>query len=131
MQAGINTAKAVRPMQEVTNHPQALSGSRIMLMPLVRMSSVVVMKFREPNNCPTQKMPIEAAHRTTPNPWPGPATEPTAFSGAYWVHPPNVGPSPTKKDAIKTRKDTNVTQNDIMLKWGNGMSSAPTWMGRK
>ncbi len=25
----------------------------------------------------------------------------------------------------------NVTQNDIMLKRGNGMSSAPTWMGRK
>ena len=30
-----------------------------------------------------------------------------------------------------TMKATNVTQNDIMLMCGNGMSSAPTWMGRK
>src|SRR5258708_14670524 len=34
-------------------------------------------------------------------------------------------------DDTRTRKATNVTQNDIMLKWGNGMSSAPTWMGKK
>src|ERR1700722_8346335 len=131
MQAGISTAKAVRPMQEVTNHAHAVNGSRIMLMPLVRMSSVVVMKFSEPSNWPTQKIPMEAAHRSVPQPSPGPPTEPTALSGAYWVHPPKDGPSPTKKEAIKTRKDTNVTQNDIMLKWGNGMSSAPTWIGRK
>ena len=37
----------------------------------------------------------------------------------------------TKKDDISTRKATKVTQNDIMLKWGKGMSSAPTWIGRK
>ena len=131
MQAGISTANAVRPMQEVMNHAHAVSGRRIRLMPFTRRSSVVVMKFSEPSNCPTQKMAIEAAQRTTPMPWPGPPTGPTAFSGAYCVQPPRVGPSPTKNDEIRTRKATNVTQNDIMLKRGKGMSSAPTWMGRK
>jgi hypothetical protein len=71
MQAGINTAKAVRPMQEVMNHAQALSGRRIRLMPFTRRSSVVVMKFNEPSNWPTQKIAIEIAQRTTPVPCPG------------------------------------------------------------
>src|SRR5580658_4980665 len=131
MQAGINTAKAVRPMHDVMNQAQALSGKRHRLMPRVRISSVVVMKFSEPSNWPTQKMAIESAHRTTPVPSPGPPTSPIALSGAYWVQPPRVGPVPTKNEDTRTRKPTNVTQNDIMLKWGNGMSSAPTWMGRK
>ncbi len=61
----------------------------------------------------------------------GPQIEPTALSGAYCVQPPRVGPSPTKNDDIRTRNATNVTQNDIMLKRGKGMSSAPTWIGRK
>ena len=104
MQAGISTANAVKPMQEVMNQAQALSGSRISDMPLQRMSSVVVMKFNEPSNWPIQKMPIEAAQRTTPRPWPGPPTEPTALSGAYCVQPPRVGPSLTKNDATRTRK---------------------------
>jgi len=73
-----------------------------------------------------QKIPMEDAHRTSPNPWPGPATEPTALNGAYCVQPASVGPSPTKNDATSTQKATNVTQNDIMLKRGKGMSSAPT-----
>src|SRR5450631_3046703 len=76
-------------------------------------------------------MAREVAQITTPAPWPGPATEPTALSGAYWVQPPSVGPSPTKNDKIMTQKATNVVQNDIMLKCGNGMSSAPVWMGMK
>src|ERR1017187_6710388 len=118
-------------MHEVMNHAQALSGRRMRLIPLTRRSRVVVMKFNEPNNWPTQNSAMEIAHRTTPAPCPGPPTEPTAFSGAYWVQPPRVGPSPTKKDDISTRKATNVTQNDIMLKCGKGMSSAPTWIGRK
>src|ERR1700722_16820341 len=126
MHAGISTANAVRPMMEVMNHAQALSGSRISDMPLVRMSSVVVMKFNEPSNCPMQKIEIELAHRITPRPPPGPPTEPIALNGAYCVHPPRVGPSPTKNDVTRTRKPTNVTQNDIMLKCGKGMSSAPT-----
>src|ERR1700733_48724 len=131
MQAGINTANAVNPITEVMNHAHALSGSRIRDMPRVRMSSVVVMKFSEPSNWPMQKRAIEEAHRTTPNPWPGPATEPTALRGGYCVQPPSVGPSGTKNDATRTRNATNVTQNDIILKCGNGMSSAPTWIGKK
>src|ERR1700758_2129121 len=131
MQAGIRTANAVKPMTEVINQAQALSGSRIRDMPRVRMSSVVVMKFNEPSSWPTQKMAIEAAHRTPPNPCPGPDTEPTALNGAYCVHPPSVGPSPTKTDDTSTRKATNVTQNDIILKCGKGISSAPTWIGKK
>ena len=67
MQAGISTANAVRPMQEVMNQAQTVSGRRIRLMPLQRMSSVVEMKFSEPSNCPTQKMAMETAHST----WPG------------------------------------------------------------
>src|ERR1035438_583280 len=126
MHAGISTANAVNPMHEVMNHAHALNGRRIRLIPFTRRSSVVVMKFNEPNNCPTQNRPIEDIHKTTPRPWPGPATAPTAFSGAYCVQPPNVGPSPRKNDDIKTRNAVNVTQNDIMLNRGNGISSAPT-----
>src|ERR1022692_3297234 len=131
MQAGIKTAKAVRPMQEVMNQDHALSGKRHKLIPRVRMSSVVVMKLSEPSNWPTQKIAMEVAQRTTPIPSPGPPAEPTALKGAYCVQPPKVGPSLVKNDAIRTRKPTNVTQNDIMLKCGKGMSSAPTWMGKK
>src|ERR1035438_1308584 len=125
MQAGISTANAVKPMIEVMNQPQALSGSRIRDMPLQRMSSVVVMKFNEPNNWPIQKMPIEAAQRTTPRPWPGPPTAPTALKGAYCVQPPRLGPSGTKNAATITPKATNVTQNDTILQWGEGMCYGP------
>src|SRR5579864_88856 len=131
MQAGINTAKAVRPMTDVMNHPQTVRGRRHMLSPLVRMSSVVVMKFSDPNSWPTQNKPIEIAQSMTPLPCPGPETAPTALSGAYCVHPPRVGPSLTKKEESSTRKPLKVTQNDIMLKWGKGMSSAPTCIGKK
>src|ERR1700690_2543217 len=131
MQAGIKTANAVKPMTEVMNQDHALSGRRQRLIPRVRISSVVVMKFSEPSNWPMQKIAMEVAHKTTPVPSPGPAAEPTALSGAYCVQPPRVGPSLTKNEETRTKKPTNVTQNDIMLKWGRGMSSAPTWIGRK
>src|ERR1019366_6420308 len=98
--AGINTANAVRPMHEVMNHAQALSGRRMRLMPLTRRSSVVGMKFNEHNSWQTQNSAMETAQRTTARPCPGPAIEPTALSGAYWVQPPRVGPSPTKNDDI-------------------------------
>src|SRR5882757_8617504 len=130
MQAGIRTENAVSPMHEVMNHAQALSGSLIKLMPLTLRSSVVVMKFSDPSNCPMQNRAIEVIHRTTPKPWPGPDAEPIAFSGAYCVQPPRVGPSPRKNEATRTRNAVNVTQNDIMLNRGNGISSAPTWIGR-
>src|SRR5437868_6043540 len=131
MQAGISTANAVKPIIEVMNQPQVLKGRRHRLIPLVRMSSVVVIKFKEPSNWPMQKIAIDAAQRTTPVPSPGPATDPSALSGAYCVQPPRVGPSLTKKDAIMTRNATKVTQNDIILKRGKGISSAPTWIGKK
>src|SRR6266404_7278595 len=115
MQAGINTANAVRPMHEVMNHAHAERGRRRRLMPFTRRSRVVVMKFNEPSNWPIQKIAIDVAQRTTPSPWPGPPTAPTAFSGAYCVQPPRVGPSPTKNEEIRTKKATKVTQNDIML----------------
>jgi hypothetical protein len=50
-------------------------------MPWQRISSVAEMKFNVPNNCPTQKMAIETAHRTWPVPCPGPATSPSALRG--------------------------------------------------
>src|SRR5271167_1322033 len=131
MQAGMSTENDVSPMQEVMNHAQVGRGRRHMLKPLQRRSRIFGIKFNAPNNWPTQKIAREVAQITTPAPWPGPATEPTALSGAYWVQPPRVGPSPTKNDKIMTQKATNVVQNDIMLKCGNGISSAPVWMGRK
>src|ERR1700757_1277164 len=103
IQAGISTAKAVNPMQDVMNQAHALSGSRHMLMPRVRMSRVVVMKLSEPSNCPIQKIPMDVAHRITPQPSPGPPTGPNALRGAYWVQPPRVGPSLTKNDDTRTR----------------------------
>src|SRR5580658_711185 len=125
MQAGINTANAVKPMIEVMNQAQALSGRRSRDIPLQRMSSVVVMKFNEPSNWPMQKRQIEVAQRITPQPSPGPPTGPIALSGAYCVQPPRLGPSLTKNEATIGKKAVKVTQNDIMLKWGKGMSSAP------
>src|SRR5205814_5414893 len=92
----------------------------------VRISSVVVMKFNAPSSWPTQNRAMEVAHRTTPVPSPGPATDPTALSGAYCVQPPRVGPSPTKKDETRTTNATNVTQNDIMLNRGKGRSEEHT-----
>src|SRR5271156_3972875 len=131
MHAGINTENAVRPMHDVMNQAQALSGRRMRLMPLTRRSRVVVMKFNEPNNWPTQNNAMEIIQRMTPRPWPGPEIPPTELRGAYWVQPPRVGPSATKNEDMSTRKAQKVTQNDIMLKCGKGISSAPTWMGRK
>src|SRR5580692_4296169 len=131
MVAGISTAKAVRPMQEVMNHAQAVYGKRFNVIPLQRISSTVEMKFNDPSNWPMQKMPRAVAQITWPAPCPGPAAFPIALSGAYEVQPARGGPSLTKKAVIRTQKAVRVTQKDIMLKCGNGMSSAPVWMGRK
>src|SRR5438093_11017838 len=124
MQAGMSTAKAARPMQEVMNHAQALSGRRHRLMPRVRISSVVVMKFNAASSWPTQNRDMEVAHRTTPVHSPGPATDPTALSGAYCVKPHRVGPSLTKKDETRTTNATNVTKNEINMNRWKGMTSA-------
>ena len=78
-----------------------------------------------------QKMAIEIAQRFIPQPIPGPASLPTALNGAYEVQPEIGGPSGMMKARISTRKATSVVQNDIILKRGKAMSSAPIWMGRK
>src|SRR5580692_10168023 len=131
MVAGISTANAVRPMQEVMNHAQAVYGKRFKVIPLQRISSTVEMKFNDPSNWPTQKIARAVAQITCPVPCPGPASLPMALSGAYEVHPASGGPSPTKNAVIRTQKAVKVTQKDIMLKCGKGMSSAPVWIGRK
>ena len=82
MQAGIKTANAIRPMTAVMNHAQVENGMRASDMPLVRRSSVVAMKFSAPRSCATQKMAMDTAHSVCPAPWPGPASLPTALSGA-------------------------------------------------
>src|SRR5207249_12120686 len=97
MQAGMSTAKAARPMQEVMNHAQALSGRRHRLMPRVRISSVVEMKFNAPSSWPTQNRAMEVDNRTTPVTSTGQDTDQTAISGAHCVTPPRVGPSTAKE----------------------------------
>src|SRR6267143_3302834 len=112
-------------MHEVMNHAQVQMGMRIRVIPFARKSSVVEMKFSEPSNCPIQNSEIDIAQRFWPHPRPGPASLPTALSGAYVVQPEIGGPSGMKNAMNKTRKATKVTQNDIMLNRGNAMSSAP------
>src|ERR1700730_12631603 len=110
--ADINTENAIRPMTDVMNHAHVQYGSRPNVIPLVRRSRVVAMKFRPPTNCPTQKIRIEIAHSVWPSPCPGPAPLPRALSGAYEVHPESGGPSGTKNAVTSTAKATNVIQND-------------------
>ena len=59
MHAGISTANAMSAMTDVMNQAHVESGIRASDMPLVRKSSVVVMKFSDPKSCPTQKMAID------------------------------------------------------------------------
>ena len=63
MHAGINTAKAMSPMTDVMNHAQVEKGMRASDIPLVRRSSVVVMKFRAPSSCATQNRVMDTAHK--------------------------------------------------------------------
>src|SRR5437588_2549817 len=131
----------------VVNHAQQVNGIRIKDMPRVRMFSSVVMKFSAPSNEPMQKIAMLMIQRFTPAPCPGPATFPSALKGGYPVQPP-IGPTvplpPAQADSPsllnqapmvafpstkiadnKTRNPTSVTQNDIILRKGKAMSSAP------
>ncbi len=54
---------------------------------------MVAMKFSAPSSWPTQNSAIDTAHNVCPVPWPGPASLPTALSGAYAVQPEIGGPS--------------------------------------
>src|SRR5580765_1029128 len=81
-QTGIRTAKARRAMQDVMNHAQVTIGIRERVMPLVRRSRVVAMKFNDPNSDAIQNTKIEIPQRLWPIACPGPASLPTALSGA-------------------------------------------------
>src|SRR5271155_4537483 len=130
-QAGSRAANASNPIEEVINHAHVDIGMRIRVIPLARRSRVVAMKFNDPSNCPTQKTAMAMTQRFCPQPRPGPASFPTALRGAYAVHPEVGGPSGMKNAAIKMKNETRVVQNDIMLKRGKAMSSAPIWIGKK
>src|SRR5215470_5860168 len=131
MQAGSNTANASSAMHEVMNHAQVQSGMRISVMPLARRSSVVAIKFSAPKSEAMQNSAIETPQQLAPHSMPGPASLPMALSGVYSVQPAIGGPSGITNASISTTHAANVVQNDIMLKRGNAISSAPIWIGRK
>src|SRR5580658_2182956 len=97
------------------NHDHTVSGMRIMVMPLARISSVVVRKFRAPISDAKQKIAILVIHKSAPSPSPGPACC-TALSGGYPVHPCNGAPPETKNAAMMHTNATNVVQNESMFK---------------
>src|SRR5579864_2920313 len=119
-----STPNASNPRIAVMNHDHTVNGIRIMVMPLARMSSVVVRKFNAPINDATQKIAMLVIHRSAPNPSPGPA-DGSALSGAYPVQPCSGAPPDTKNAARMTMNPTNVVQNDSMFRTGNAMSGAP------
>src|SRR5208282_3655304 len=67
-QVGNSTAKASKPTHALINHPQVDSGSRDSVIPLVRRSKVVTMKFSDPRSDATQKATIESPQRFWPQP---------------------------------------------------------------
>src|ERR1700690_2999981 len=108
----------------VMNHDHTVSGMRIMVMPLARKSSVVVMKFSAPISDATQKMAMLVIHKSAPRPSPGPA-DGTALSGGSPVQPCSGAPPDTKNAAMMTTKATNVVQNESIFSTGNAISGAP------
>ena len=61
--------------------PSTVSGMRIMVMPLARKSSVVVMKFSAPISDAIQKIAMLVIHKSAPSCSPGPELV-SALSGA-------------------------------------------------
>src|ERR1039458_7842275 len=92
------------------NHDHTVNGMRIMVMPLARMSSVVVRKFSAPISDAKQKIAMLVIHRSAPSPSPGPA-DCTALSGGYPVHPCSGAPPVTKKAEIITTKATRSEEH--------------------
>jgi len=86
MPAESSTPNASKPRIAVMNHDQQVSGMRIMLIPLARMSSVVVMKLRAPISDAIQKIAMLVIQRSAPRPSPGPE-DCSALMGAYPVQP--------------------------------------------
>ena len=81
MPAANNTPKASRPRMAVTNQDHTVRGIRMRVIPSVRMSMVVVMKFKAPSKAATQKMAMLTIHKVWPVPNPGPAISPNALRG--------------------------------------------------
>ena len=73
MPAESSTPNASKPRIAVMNHDHTVNGMRIMVMPLARMSSVVVRKFSAPISDARQKIAMLVIHRSAPSPSPGPA----------------------------------------------------------
>ena len=90
------------------NQAHVLIGRRERVIPFVRRSNVVAIKFSEPSNWPTQKSPIDIAHKFCPQASPGPASLPTALNGAYAVQPEVGGPSGMKKEAWRLSKALHI-----------------------
>src|SRR5580700_4701725 len=106
------------------NHDQQVNGMRIIVMPLARISSVVVRKFNAPISEAKQKIAMLVIQRSAPSPSPGPACG-IALSGGYPVQPCSGAPPDTKNAAMIVTKATNVVQNESMFSTGNAMSGAP------
>src|SRR6267142_2711901 len=62
-----------KPQNRGDEPGQTVSGMRIMVMPLARISSVVVIKFSAPISAPMQKIAMLIIHKSAPSPSPGPA----------------------------------------------------------
>ena len=67
-QAGSRTAKASSEIHEVMNHAQVTIGMRERVMPFVRRSKVVAMKFSDQRRDAIQKTKIEIPQRLCPIP---------------------------------------------------------------
>src|ERR1700676_172146 len=119
-----STPNASKPRIAVINQAQQVSGMRIMVMPLARISSVVVIKLSALINAPMQKSAMLITHKSAPSPSPGPA-EGSALSGGDPGQPCSAAPPPTKTPATTTVYPTNVIQNDSMFRTGKAMSAAP------
>src|SRR5579862_3075740 len=106
------------------NQDQQVSGMRIMVMPLARRSSVVVIKFNAPISEAMQKIAMLVIHKSAPSCSPGP-DELSALSGGYPVQPCSGAPPDTKNAAMIVMNPTKVVQNESMFRTGKAMSGAP------
>src|SRR5580700_10247541 len=97
------------------NQDHTVNGMRIIVMPLARISSVVVRKFSAPISDATQKIAMLVIHKSAPSPSPGPA-DGSALNGAYPVHPCNGAPPVTKNAAMIVTNAIKVVQNESIFR---------------
>src|SRR2546430_10117702 len=90
--AGRRTANAKRPIQGVMNQAHVLIVRRERVIPFVRRSNVVAIKFSEPSNWPTQKVQSISPTNSVPRLAPAPhlcqrhSTERTPSSRKWAAH---------------------------------------------